>query len=64
MIRAAGVRKTAMRIGVHHAMLLGWLSGDRDIRLGVLERLAVNFGLALRIDDAQEDRPPNPSDPE
>lgn len=54
LIRAAGVRKTAMRVGLHHGTLIGWMKGTRNINVHALERLVQYLGLAMRIEPCRE----------
>ena len=37
--------------GVNHGVILRFLSGERDIRLGTAEKLAAALGLSLQIND-------------
>ena len=50
LIRAAGVRKTAARAGVHHGTLIGWMQGTRNINVRTLERLTGYLGVVVRIE--------------
>lgn len=49
LIRRKGVRATARSVGVHHAMLVDWMSRKRDIPSDVLVRLAGRLGMVVRI---------------
>jgi len=53
LIRRKGVRATARSVGVHHAMLVDWMSRKRDIPSDVLVRLAERLGQTVRIFDAR-----------
>jgi hypothetical protein len=50
LIRAAGIRKTAHHLGIHHSTLIAWMRGSRRMSSEAIDRLVKYLGLVVRIE--------------